>query len=97
MRNYEAMFIFNPGVNEEKLEKEIKSVEKTIKTHGKGEVKFDNLGKKTLAYSIRKFNEGVYVNYQFTAQPLAITKIKNALKHKEDILRFIVFLGGKKK
>ena len=97
MKNYEAMFIFSPGLAEEKLEKEIKSVEKTIETRGKGEVKFDNLGKKTLAYPIKKFNEGVYVNYQFTAQPLAITKIKEALKHKEDILRFIIFLGGKKK
>ncbi|HEC78199.1 MAG TPA: 30S ribosomal protein S6 [candidate division WOR-3 bacterium] len=97
MRNYEAMFIFNPELVEEKLEKEIKSVEKTIKTRGKGEVKFDNLGKKTLAYPIKKFKEGVYINYRFTAQPSAIVKIKEALKHKENILRFIIFLRGKEK
>lgn len=97
MRNYEAMFIFEPNVAEEKLEKEVKSVERTIKTRGKGKVKFDNLGKKTLAYPIKKFNEGIYVSYQFTAEPLAITKIKEALKHKENILRFMILLGGKQK
>ncbi len=97
MKNYEAMSIFKPNVDEEKLEKEIKSVERAIKTRGKGVVKFDNLGKKTLAYPIEKFNEGIYVNYQFTAQPLAITKIKDALRHKENILRFMIFVGGKQK
>jgi len=95
MRNYEAMFIFNPNISEEKLEKEITSVKRAIKTRGTGDVKFDNLGKKTLAYPIEKFNEGIYVNYQFTAQPLAIVKIKEALRHKENILRFMILVEEK--
>jgi small subunit ribosomal protein S6 len=95
MRNYEAMFIFKPSLEEEKLEKEIKSVERAIKTRGKGEVKHSNLGKKVLAYPIKKFSEGVYINYTFTAQTAAIAKIKEALKHKESILRFVVLSGGK--
>jgi small subunit ribosomal protein S6 len=95
MNNYEAMFIFKPTLDEEKLEKEIKSVERAIKTRGKGEVKYSNLGKKLLAYPIQKFNEGVYINYVFTAQTAAIAKIREALKHKESILRFMVLAGGK--
>jgi small subunit ribosomal protein S6 len=95
MNKYEAMFIFKPDIDEEKLDKEIKSVEKTIKTRGKGEVKFSNLGRKTMAYEVEKCREGIYVNYLFTAQPLSITKIKEALKHKADILRFIILAKGK--
>lgn len=95
MKNYEAMFIFKPTLEEEKLEKEIKSVERAIKTRGKGEVKYSNLGKKVFAYPIKKFNEGVYINYTFTAETVAIAKIKEALKHKESILRFMVLAGGK--
>lgn len=95
MRSYEAMFIFNPNISEEKLEKEITSVKRAIKTRGKGDVKFDTLGKKTLAYPIEKFSEGIYVNYQFTAQPLAISKIKEALRHKENILRFMILVEEK--
>ncbi len=94
MRNYEAMFIFNPVMLEEKLEKEIKHVEKAIKTHGRGEVKLLNLGKKSLAFPIKKFNEGVYVNYQFSAVPPAIAKIKHALRHRDNILRLLVILKG---
>jgi len=95
MRDYEAMFIFKPDVSEEKLEKEIKSVEKVIKTRGEGTVQFENMGKKTFAYPIKRFNEGTYVNYQFAAQPLAIAKIKEALRHKDNILRFMIFLREK--
>jgi small subunit ribosomal protein S6 len=91
MKNYEAMFIFKPSVAEEKLEKEIKSVERAIKTQGRGEVRFDIFGKKVLAYPIKKCNEGIYVNYLFTAQAVAIVKIKESLKHKDNILRFMIF------
>ena len=97
MRNYEAMFIFKPTVSEETLEKEVANVKRAIKTRGKGDVKFDNLGKKALAYPIAKCNEGIYVNYQFTAQPLAIAKIKEALRHKENILRFMILVEEEKK
>ncbi|MGB3479816.1 MAG: 30S ribosomal protein S6 [bacterium] len=97
MNNYEAMFIFKPNIDEEKLEKEMKSVEQAIKINAKGEVKYDNLGKKTMAYEVKKFKEGVYVNYVFTAQPLAIREIKETLKHKDDILRFMFLVKGRKK
>lgn len=87
MKDYEALFIFKADLVDDKLEKEIKSIERSIKTRGKGEVKYDVLGKKALNYPIKKLTEGVYVNFQFTAQPSAIAKIKDAIKHKENILR----------
>jgi small subunit ribosomal protein S6 len=95
MRNYEAMFVFRPELDGEKLTTEIKAIEKTLKTQGKGEVSFDNWGKRTLAYPIAKCHEGIYVNYQFTALPSAIRTIKGSLKHREKILRSIIFLKGR--
>ena len=97
MRNYEAMFIFRPDLSDEVLEKEVKQIEKTIKTKGKGKVKYDILGKKSLAYPIEKSHEGIYVNYLFSAESLTIAKIKDAFQHNDNILRFIVFVKGKGK
>ena len=91
MRNYEAMFIFKPSRESEDLDKVITHVEKIIAKEGKGKIKYDNLGKRTLAYPINKLREGVYVNYLFSAEPLTIVKIKDALQHDESIVRFIVF------
>jgi small subunit ribosomal protein S6 len=97
MRDYEAMFIFNPELSEEKLEESIKAVEKIIKDNAKGRLDMESLGKRTLAYPIKKSNEGYYVNYDFEAPPAAINKIKEELKHNEEVLRFIVFVKDTKK
>ena len=97
MRDYEAMFIFHPELTEEKLDQSVKAVEKIIKSEVKGRLETENLGKKTLAYPIKKLNEGYYVNYDFEALPAAIDKIKEELKHSEDILRFMIFVKDSKK
>lgn len=97
MRDYEAMFIFHPELTEEKLEQSVKSVENIIKSEAKGRLQTESLGKKTLAYPVRKLNEGYYVNYDFEALPVAIEKIKEELKHSEDILRFMIFAKDSKK
>lgn len=97
MRDYEAMFIFNPELSEEKLDESIKAVEKIIRDNAKGRLDTENLGKKTLAYPIKKSNEGYYVNYDFEAPPAAIKKIKEELKHSDEILRYIVFTKDAKK
>jgi small subunit ribosomal protein S6 len=97
MRDYEAMFIFHPELTEEKLDQSVKAVEKIIKSETKGRLETENLGKKTLAYPIKKVNEGYYINYDFEALPAAIDKIKEELKHSEDILRFMIFVKDSKK
>ena len=97
MRDYEAMFIFHPELTEEKLEQSVKAVEKIIKSEAEGRLETENLGKKTLAYSIKKLNEGYYVNYDFEALPAAIEKIKEELKHSEDIIRYMIFAKDSEK
>ncbi len=97
MRNYEAMFIFNPNLKEEQLEKETAGVEKIIKTSGAESVRYENIGKKVLAYSIAKQKEGFYVNYEFTIHPAKITEIKNQLKHRDNILRFMIISKEKRR
>ena len=97
MRDYEAMFIFHPELTEEKLEQSVQAVEKIIKGNTKGELKTEHMGRKTLAYKIRKVNEGYYVNYDFQAPATAIDKIKAELKHSEDILRYVIFAKDAKK
>lgn len=92
MKKYEAMFIFKADLEGEQLEKELNGVLEIIKTQGKGNVVFDQLGKKTLAYPVKKENEGIYVCYNFEAPPPAIAKIKDEIKHSTAILR-VMFLA----
>ncbi|MEO0185510.1 MAG: 30S ribosomal protein S6 [candidate division WOR-3 bacterium] len=95
MKNYEAMFIFDPNLKDEQLEKEAGAVEKIIKTSGAGETKYQIMGKKILAYSIAKQKEGFYVNYEFSVPPSKIVEIKDKLRHRDNILRFIIIAKEK--
>lgn len=97
MKNYEAMFIFHPELRDEQLEKEAGVVEELIKTSGAGSVRYQVLGKKVLAYSVEKQKEGFYVNYEFSITPDKISEIKNRLKHRSNILRFMIISKEKRR
>lgn len=91
MRSYEAMFIFHPDLDEEKLSAEIGAIEKIVKGFEVADLKIDNMGKRTLAYLVKKQREGYYVTYQFKAAPSAMAKIKEELKHRDNVLRYVMF------
>lgn len=97
MRNYEAIFIIRPDLKDEQIEKEAGTLEKIIKTSGAGTVRYQLIGKKVLAYPIAKQKEGVYVNYEFVIPPTGIVQIKDKLKHRDNILRFMIISKEKKR
>ncbi|MCM8765539.1 MAG: 30S ribosomal protein S6 [Candidatus Omnitrophica bacterium] len=90
MRNYEALILVNPELNEENLEKEIKQLSQPI-LHNEGRViSFEKWRKRPLAYKIKKFKEGVYLLVKFSANPLAIKEIEKSWKLDENVLRTMI-------
>jgi small subunit ribosomal protein S6 len=87
MNNYEAMFIFRADLDEETLEKEVGELGTIIKNSGQGNVTFEKIGTKTLAYPVKKRNEGFFVCYTFQGPSTTISKIKEEIKHHDNILR----------
>ena len=60
-RTYEIMFIVRPDVEEADLDKLIEGFSGNV-TDGGGEVKsVEKMGRRRLAYTVRKFNDGFYV------------------------------------
>ena len=51
--------------------------------------KADNLGKKKLAYEVKKNKEGYYVVFYFTANPAIITEIERNYRITDDIIKFM--------
>ena len=87
---YEGLFIINADLAEEDRDKVIKDIEKCI-TSAKGKVvNVDRIGKKKLAYKIKKRSEGVYVNIKFEAPSEGIAVLNKKLKLKEDIFRVFI-------
>ncbi|MCI8412034.1 MAG: 30S ribosomal protein S6, partial [Clostridia bacterium] len=50
----------------------------------------ENMGKKKLAYEIKKFSEATYMLFNFEAKPDSITELERVYRITDDIIKFIV-------
>ncbi|MBR2744544.1 MAG: 30S ribosomal protein S6 [Clostridia bacterium] len=88
MNKYESVVIINPNVEEEGIKALISKFTDIINTDGKVE-KVDELGKKTLAYDVKKFNEGFYAVFYFEANPNLITELERNYRITDEIIKFM--------
>jgi small subunit ribosomal protein S6 len=88
-RFYEVMFIVRPDVEEEDLDKLIAGFEQTI-TNGGGTLRStEKLGRRKLAYLVRKFNDGNYVLLTVEADGKLIHELERRLRVSEPVIKFI--------
>lgn len=90
MNTYEAVVIVRANLDKEKQEKIDEEVKGVI-TKNKGEIgRFDNWGKRKLAYTLSKQNEAWYYFIEFNLLPQVVAKIENAYKLNDAILRVLI-------
>ena len=89
MNKYESVVIINPNVEETALKELIERFSTLINTDGKVE-QVNELGKKKLAYEIKKNKEGYYVVYDFEAKPSLIAELERNYRITDEVIKFIV-------
>ena len=88
-RTYEIMFIVRPDVEEADLDKLVEGFQKNV-TDGGGEIRStEKMGRRRLAYTVRKFNDGLYVLLTIAAEGKLITEIERRLRVSEQVIKFI--------
>jgi small subunit ribosomal protein S6 len=91
-RRYEIMFIVRPDVEEAELDKLIEGFKKNV-TDGGGEIlskpEEEKWGRRRLAYTVRKFNDGFYVLLIVGVPGSLITEIERRLRVSEQVIKFI--------
>ena len=88
-RIYEVMFIVRPDILDEDLDKLIAAMEATV-THGGGSIKStEKLGRRKLAYMVRKFNDGNYVLLTIDADGKLIAELERRLRVTEPVIKYI--------
>ena len=88
MNKYESVVIINPSVEEEKVKELSKKFTDLINNDGKVE-KIEELGKKKLAYEVKKNKEGYYVVINFEADPNLITELERNYRIMDEVIKFI--------
>ena len=88
MNKYESVVIINPAVEEERLRELTTKFTDMINKDGKVD-KVDNLGKKKLAYPVKKNAEGYYEVFYFTANPSLIAELERNYRITDDVIKFM--------
>ena len=89
MNKYESVIIINPNVDEAGVKALEDKFTGLINENGKVE-KVDSMGKRKLAYEIKKFAEGTYLVFYFESKPEAIAELERVYRITDDVLKFIV-------
>ncbi len=90
MRNYEVGLLVRTDIGEEGLTALIEKVKTWIGEGGGTVVKTDVWGRRRLAYTVRKQNEGLYVFLSVQMPPPGEAALERNLRLSEPILRFLV-------
>jgi len=88
-RTYELMFIVRPDMAEEEQDKLISTLETAVTSSG-GQVKnVERMGKRRLAYTVRKFHDGIYVLLTLEGSGGIIHELERRLRVTEPVIKFL--------
>jgi small subunit ribosomal protein S6 len=88
-RTYELMFIVRPDMTDEDLDKLISNLQNVIPTSGGTIKKVEKMGKRRLAYTVRRFNEGIYVLFVVEGGGAVIHELERRLRVTEPVIKFL--------
>ena len=87
-RNYELMFIVRPDMVDEDLNKLISTLESSVTAAG-GTIKSEIWGKRRLAYTVRRFNDGIFVLLMIEGAGAIVREVERRLRVTEPVIKFI--------
>lgn len=88
-RTYELMFIVRPDMSEEDQDKLISTLETAVSSSGGRVVNMEKMGKRRLAYTVRKFNDGIYVLLTFEGSGGLVHELERRLRVSEPVIKFL--------
>ena len=88
-RTYELMFIVRPDMTEEDLDKLISTLQSVVPASGGTVKSVDKMGKRRLAYTVRKFHDGIYVLMVVEGGGAVIHELERRLRVTEPVIKFL--------
>ena len=88
-RTYELMFIVRPDMAEEDLDKLISTLETAVSSSGGTMKNVEKMGKRRLAYTVRRFHEGLYILLTVEGSGGLIHELERRLRVTEPVLKFL--------
>lgn len=88
-KTYETAVIINAALDDAQIDSIIAKIKDTFESNGGEVIRFDNWGRKRLAFTVNKSKIGYYAIFLFKAPSTLISKLERLYKLEEQILRFL--------
>jgi small subunit ribosomal protein S6 len=88
-RTYELMFIVRPDMTDEDLDKLISTLQAAVPSAGGNVIKVEKMGKRRLAYTVRRFHDGIYVLLVVEGGGPVIHELERRLRVTEPVIKFL--------
>jgi len=95
MKLYETTVIFDPGLEEARINEELERITQPIAQAGGEVVDVQRWGKKKLAYNIRKRRDGTYIHVKHKSPAGLIAEMDRRFRLNESVLRHLTILAPK--
>src|SRR5215210_4356240 len=88
-RVYEVVFIVDPGTPEEDLNRLTENLRGIITNGGGTVTRSEVMGRRQLAYSIGRSNEGIYVLFEIEGTGGEIAELERRMRVSDQVLRYL--------
>jgi small subunit ribosomal protein S6 len=88
-REYETIYILRPNTPNEGVAEVNTRIKNIIESMGGKILKVDNWGKRRLAYEVAKERKGIYLYWQYLAQPGVVEETERNLRMLDSVIRYL--------
>ncbi|MBX3159397.1 MAG: 30S ribosomal protein S6 [Deltaproteobacteria bacterium] len=88
-REYETIYILRPNTPNEGVAEVNTRIKGIIENMGGKIIKVDNWGKRRLAYEVAKERKGIYLYWQYLAQPGIVEETERNLRMLDSVIRYL--------
>jgi len=88
-REYETTYILRPNTTNEGVAEVNARIKGIIEGMGGKILKVDNWGKRRLAYEVAKERKGIYLYWQYLAQPGVVEETERNLRMLDSVIRYL--------
>src|SRR3954468_12421653 len=88
-REYETTYILRPNTPNEGVAEVNTRIKNVIESMGGKVIKVDNWGKRRLAYEVAKERKGIYLYWQYLAQPGVVEEAERNLRMLDNVIRYL--------
>jgi small subunit ribosomal protein S6 len=88
-QNYEMMYILRPDLNEEQVQEVSTKYKTMLQEAGVTDLQVQVRGKRHLAYPIQNFNDGIYIQVNYSGGGAHIKALERDMRLSENVIRYL--------